>query len=38
MTGASIVDGIASVRAMVAVARSAETGKPVRLADAAGAV
>ncbi len=38
-TGAATVeDGLASVRGMVAVARSAETGRPVRLADAAGPV
>jgi predicted dehydrogenase len=36
MTGANIDDGIASVRAMVAIARSAESGKPMRLADAEG--
>ena len=34
MAGASIDDGVASVRAMVAIAESARTGKPVRLADA----
>lgn len=38
MVGADIDEGIASVRAMVAVARSAETGKLVRLADVTGAV
>jgi predicted dehydrogenase len=38
MTGADIDDGIASVRGMVAVARSARSGKPVKLADASGAV
>ena len=38
MTGADIDDGIASVRAMVAIARSARTGQPVRLADASGEV
>ena len=38
MTGADVTDGIASVRAMVAVARSAASGKPVKLADTAGAV
>ena len=38
MTGASIVDGLESVRAMVAVMRSAETGQPVKLADATGPV
>jgi predicted dehydrogenase len=36
MTGANVDDGIASVRAMVAIARSAETGKPVALADVEG--
>ena len=34
----SIDDGVASVRAMVAIARSAETGEPVRLADVTGGV
>lgn len=38
MTGASIEDGVASVRAMVAIARSAATGKPVDLADVSGPV
>ena len=38
MRGADIADGVASVRAMVAVAQSARTGKPVRLADASGPV
>jgi predicted dehydrogenase len=38
MIGANIDDGIASVRGMAAVARSAKTGKPVKLADASGAV
>ena len=38
-TGAATVeDGLASVRGMVAVARSAETGRPVRLADVSGPV
>ena len=36
MRGADIVDGVASVRAMIAVARSAESGQPVRLADVSG--
>jgi predicted dehydrogenase len=36
MTGAGIEDGIASVRAMVAIARSVETGKEVALADVSG--
>lgn len=38
MVGADIDEGLASVRAMVAVARAAETGKSVRLVDASGAV
>jgi predicted dehydrogenase len=38
MTGAGIDDGVASVRAMVAIARSVETGKEVALADVAGGV
>ena len=38
MTGADIEDGIASVRAMVAIAQSAKSGKPVRLANASGEV
>lgn len=38
MTGANIDDGIASVRGMVAVARSAATGKSVKLADVSGPV
>jgi predicted dehydrogenase len=37
-SAATVEDGLASVRGMVAVARSAETGRPVRLADAAGPV
>ncbi|RZS52923.1 Gfo/Idh/MocA family protein [Sphaerotilus mobilis] len=36
MTGANVRDGVESVRAMVAIARSAESGKPVRLADVEG--
>lgn len=36
MEGADINDGLASVRAMVAIARSVETGKPVALADVIG--
>jgi predicted dehydrogenase len=36
--GATIGDGLAAMRAMVAIARSAETGKRVRLADATGGV
>ena len=38
MTGADVEDGLASVRGMVAIARSAHSGKPVKLADATGAV
>ncbi len=38
MNGASIDDGIASVRAMVAINQSAETGKPIDLKDAVGPV
>jgi len=38
MTGANVHDGIESVRAMVAIARSAESGRPVRLADVEGGV
>jgi predicted dehydrogenase len=36
--GASLDDGIAAMRAMVAIARSVETGESVRLADVSGAV
>ncbi len=36
MTGANVHDGIESVRAMVAIARSAESGQAVRLADVEG--
>jgi predicted dehydrogenase len=38
MTGASVDDGLASVRGMVAIARSAETGKRVALASVSGGV
>ena len=38
MVGANLEDGIASVRGMVAIARSAASGKHVYLADADGAV
>jgi predicted dehydrogenase len=38
MTGADIDDGIASVRGMVAIAQSVQTGKPVKLADVSGGV
>jgi predicted dehydrogenase len=36
MTAANVHDGVESVRAMVAIARSAESGKAVRLADVEG--
>jgi predicted dehydrogenase len=36
MTGANIEDGIASVRTMVAIARSVESGKEIALADVEG--
>jgi predicted dehydrogenase len=38
MQGADIHDGIAAMRAMVAIARSVETGQKVRLADVTGGV
>ncbi|MGO4624925.1 Gfo/Idh/MocA family protein [Ensifer sp. 2YAB10] len=38
LEGANIDDGVASVQAMVAIARSAETGKRVALADVSGGV
>lgn len=38
MNGASIDDGVASIRALVAIRRSAESGKPVDLADVSGPV
>jgi predicted dehydrogenase len=38
MNGANVNDGLESVRAMVAIARSAESGKAVRLADVQGQV
>jgi predicted dehydrogenase len=38
MRGANAEDGLAAMRGMVAMARSAETGEPVRLADAKGGV
>ena len=38
MQGATIEDGVASVRAMAAVSESVRTGLPVNLADATGAV
>jgi predicted dehydrogenase len=36
--GAGIDDGVAALRALVAIARSSETGEPVRLADVQGSV
>lgn len=36
--GASVVDGLSAIRAMVAIARSVERGVPVRLADVSGGV
>lgn len=36
--GASVEDGVAAMRALVAIARSVETGLPVRLADVKGGV
>jgi len=38
MAGADVDDGLAAMRAMVAIARSAESGDTVRLADVEGAV
>ena len=38
MVGAGVEDGIASVRGMVAIARSVASGRGVRLADAEGAL
>jgi predicted dehydrogenase len=38
MQGATVEDGVASVRAMVAIARSVESGKRVALADVSGSV
>lgn len=38
LTGANLQDGIASVRAMVAISQSVRTGRPVRLADVSGAL
>ena len=38
MRGADVTDGLASIRAMVAIARSAETGARVELASVTGAV
>ena len=36
--GADVEDGVASVRAMLAIARSAESGQTIRLADVSGAI
>lgn len=38
MTGASIEDGLASIRAMIAIARSVEEGRRVTLAEVSGAL
>jgi len=38
MRGADMADGVASVRAMVAIAQSVRSGKPVRLSDVSGSV
>jgi len=38
VTGADVADGIASVRAMLAIGRAARTGERVKLADVSGAV
>ena len=38
IVGADVEDGVASVRAMLAIAESARTGQPVKLADASGAI
>ena len=38
MNGASIIDGVASMRAMAAILRSAESGKAVKLEDVSGVV
>ena len=38
MTGANALDGVASVRAMVAIARSVESGRTIRLAEVTGPV
>ena len=38
LQGAGIDDGVAAMRALVAIARSSETGEPVRLADVQGSV
>ena len=36
LQGASVDDGVATMRAMVAIARSVESGKPIRLAEVSG--
>ena len=38
VSGADFADGIASVRAMLAIGETAATGKPVNLANVSGAV
>jgi predicted dehydrogenase len=38
IAGADVEDGVASVRAMLAIAESARTGQAVRLADTSGAI
>ena len=38
VSGADITDGVASIRAMLAIRQSARTGKPVKLSDVSGAV
>ena len=38
VAGADVEDGVASVRAMLAIAESARTGRPVKLANVAGAI
>ena len=38
MRGADVMDGVASVRAMVAIAQSVREGRSVRLADVSGPV
>ena len=38
MRGANVEDGLAAVRGMVAIVRSAETGEAVRLSDVEGGV
>ena len=38
VAGADVEDGVASLRAMLAIAESARTGRPVKLADVVGAI